>query len=93
MLSTLNLEHTTANKRSAKRHLVRIFQISPRGKAARWARDCHAQWRQEAMQIRRRRLAREIEICGDDDLVGTVALHTVDKLADLELIGPNAFDR
>jgi hypothetical protein len=45
------------------------------------------------MQIRRRGLSGEVEISSHDDLFGTFALHTVDQLANLELIRSDAFDR
>jgi hypothetical protein len=45
------------------------------------------------MYVRRCGLTGQIEICGDNDLLGAIALHTFDQLPDLELIGSNTFDR
>jgi hypothetical protein len=86
------LQHTAADERSAKRHLVRILEIAPRRKPARGPGNRHAKGRQKAMQVRRSRFSREVEIRGDDHLLRAVSLHAFDELADFELIGPNSFD-
>ena len=88
-----NLEHAAANQRPAKRYLVRVLQIAASWKSARRSRNRHAQRRQQAMQVGRCGLPRQIEVRSNDDLVRALMLHSFDKFADLELVRPDAFDR
>ena len=92
MAGSPRLEHTAANQRATKRHLVGVLEIAACRKPAGGSRNRDTKRGEQTMQICCGSFSREIEICGNDHLLGAFALHAIDQFSDLELIGSDAFD-
>ncbi len=84
------LESPPTLQRSADRHLVRVLEVSAHRKTARETSYPYPASGEQLRDVHRRRLAFEIRIRREDELLDPAATYARDQLRDLQIIGPYA---
>src|SRR5258708_932075 len=86
-------ESPPARHRARQGQLVRVLEVAPHGQPVRGPRHPGPQRLERALQVKRRRLALDVRIGGDDHLQHTLLTHPLEELRHMDLLGTDPIDR